>query len=256
MSFISFILEKENFNLDVQTVIDAVSQFVVVRTSDNTFSFLHNLIPSWLTSKEKASLKLFIDRGKASDYFKEIILTFLHCALSDQPEGGLSIYRDVRNYFLHVGVRFLCCNYDNKDTMTTVFSCLTSFHFLQKRVNSDRLEIFAVVSDFKLCLQCQCLADAEKLILREICTALKKNIYVLVDGPHLLLSCLRCTSETTQRKLAVSGHNFMMCKSLDCLSYVASTLSCEDAVFALSPDKKLLAAGNPVTGIVLSLIHI
>ena len=250
LSFISFILEKENSNLDVQTVIDAVSQFVVVRTSDNTFSFLHNLIPSWLTSKEKASRKLFIDRGKASDYFKEIILTFLHCALSDQPEGGLSIYRDVRNYLLHVGVRFLCCNYDNKDTMTTVFSCLTSFHFLQKRVNSDRLEIFAVVSDFKLCLQCQCLDDAEKSILREICTALKKNIYVLVDGPHLLLSCLRCTSETTQRKLAVSGHNFMMCKSLDCLSYVASTLSCEDAVFALSPDKKLLAVVNLVTRIV------
>ena len=154
LSFISFILEKENSNLDVQTVIDAVSQFVVVRWSDNTFLFLHNLIPSWLTSDNKASRKLFIDRGKASEYFKKIILNFLHFALSDQPEGGYAINRDVRNYLLHVGIRFLCCNYDNRDTMTTVFRCLTSFHLLQNRVNTDRLEIFSVVRDYKLCLRC------------------------------------------------------------------------------------------------------
>ncbi|XP_074616184.1 uncharacterized protein LOC141875721 isoform X2 [Acropora palmata] len=250
LSFISFILEKENSNFDVQTVIDAVSQFVVVRTSDNTFFFLHNLIPSWLTSEKKASRKLFIDRGKASDYFKEIILTFLHCTLSDQPEGGLSINRDVSNYLLHVGVRFLFCNYDNKDTITTVFSCLTSFHFLQKRVNTDRLEIFSVVSDYKLCLECQSLADAEKVILQEIYTALEKNIYVLVESPHLLRSCLRCTSEATRRKLAVSSDTLKVSKSLDWLPYVTPTFSCKESVFALSPNKKLLAAGNRLNGIV------
>ena len=250
LSFISFILEKENSNLDVQTVIDAVSQFVVVRPSDNTFFFLHNLIPSWLTSEKKASRKLFIDRGKASEYFKKIVLTFLHSASSDQLEGGFSINRDVLNYLLHVGVRFLCCNYDNRDTMKTVFSCLTSFRFLQKRVNTDRPEVFAVVSDYKLCLQCQALTDAEKSILQEICTALRQNIYVLVDCPHLLGSCLRLTSESTERELAVPGDTLMMCKSLDCLPYVASTLWCEDSVLALSPDKKLLASGNIVTGIV------
>ena len=248
-SFISFILEKENSKLDVQTVIDAVSQFVVVRSSDNTFSFLHSLIPSWLTSEEKAR-KLFIDRGKASDYFKEIILAFLHCALSDQPEEGLSINRDVLNYLLRVGVQFLCCNYDNRDTMTTVFSCLTSFHFLQKRVDIDRLEIFSVVSDYKLCSQCQSFADAEKSILQEIFTALEKDIHVLVEGPHLLPSCLRCTSEATQRKLAVSGDTVMTCKSLDWMPYGAPTVSCENSNLALSPDKKLLAAVNRVTRIV------
>ena len=227
LSFISFILEKENSNLDVQTVIDAVSQFVVVRTSDNTFLFLHNLIPSLLTSEKKASRKLFIDRGKAREYFKKIILTFLHCALSDQLEGGVSINRDVSNYLLHVGVRFLCCNYDNRDTMTTVFSCLSSFHFLQKKVDTDRLEIFSVVGDYKLCLECQSLADAEKWILEEICTALTKNIYVLVDCPHLLPSCLRCTSETTQRKLAVSGDTLMTCKSFDWIPDVTRSVKPE-----------------------------
>ena len=249
LSFISFVLEKENSDLVEQTVIDAVSLFVVVRASDNTFSFLHNLTPKWLTSKEKAR-ELFIGGVKASEYFKEIIITFLLYALNGQPEGGLSINGDVRKYLLHVSVRFLCWNYDNRDTMTTVFSCLTSFHFLQKRVDTDRLEIFSVVSDYKCCLQCKSLADTEKLILQEICRALKKNIYVLVGCPHLLRSCLRLTSETTQRKLAVSGDTLMMCKSLDWLPYVASTLSCKDSIFALSPDKKLLAAANRVTKIV------
>ena len=249
LSFISFIIENEKSNLDVQTVIDAVSQFVVVRTSDNTFLFLHNLIPSCLTSEERAR-GLFIDRGKASQYFKKIILNFLHCALSDQPEGGVSINRDVPHYLLHVGIRFLCCNHDNMDTMTTVFECLTSFHFLQKRVNSSRLEIFSVVSDYKLCLQCRSLADAKKGILQEICTALRNNIYVLVENPHLLSSCLRWTSEGTQRALAVSGDTLMTCKSFDWFSYIGPTVSWGNNYFVLSPDKKLLAAGNPLTGIV------
>ncbi|KAJ7375988.1 hypothetical protein OS493_037540 [Desmophyllum pertusum] len=43
-------------------MIDAVSQFVVLRTSDQTLTFLHNLIPAWLTDKNKSSRKLFIDK--------------------------------------------------------------------------------------------------------------------------------------------------------------------------------------------------
>ena len=248
LSLISFIVEKEKSNLDVQTVRDAVSRFVVVRISDNTFLFLHNLIPSWLTSEERAR-ELFIDRGKASDYFKEIIL---NCAFSDQPEGGLSINSKVLPYLLHVGLRFLCCNYDNRDTMTTVSRCLTSFCFLQKRVDTDRLEIFSVVSDYKLCLKCQSLDDAEKKILQDIYTTLDRDIHILVKCPHLLSSCLRCTSDTTQRKLAVSVDIWMMCKSLDCIPYLAPTFSCKDSVFTLSPDEKLLTVRDGLTGIVCS----
>ena len=246
LSFISFILEKENSNLDFQTVIDAVSQFVVVRFSDNTILFLHNLIPSWLTSENKASRKLFIDMGKASEYFKKIIFNFLHCALGDQPEGGLAINRDVRNYLLHVGIRFLCCNYDNRDTMTTVFRCLISFHLLQNRLNIDRLEIFSVVSDYKLCLECHYLAEADKKILQEICKGLEENIHVLVESPHLLPSCLQCTSEATLKRFAVD--TLMECKSSNWS--VAPTVSCENGYLVLSPDKKLLAEANPVRGIV------
>ena len=241
LPFISFILEKENSDLDEQAVIDAVSQFVVVRTTDDTILFSHNLIPSWLTSEKKASRELFINRGKADEYFKEIILT---CALSDQPEGGLSINDAVLNYLLRVSVRFLCSKYDNRDTMKSVFGCLTNFHFLQKRVNTDRLEIFSVVSDYKLCSQCQSLDDAEKEILQEICTAIEKDILVLVECPHLLPSCLRWTSEDTQRKLAVSGDTLMMCKRLDWIPYVSTTMLVNNSYFALSPDRKLVAEGN------------
>ena len=245
--FISFILEKENSSLKKKTVIDAVSRFVVVRKSDSTFWFLHSLIPLWLTNEEKAQ-ELFIDRGKASEYFKEIILTFLPRAFSDQLERGVSINRDVRNYLLRVGVRFLCCNYDNRDSMTTVFSCLTSFHFLQKRVNTDRLEIFSVVSDYKLCLKCHHLAEADKKILQEIYTALEENIHVLVESPHLLPSCLQCTSEATLKKFAVDTS--MEYKSFNWFPYFAPTVSCENGYLVLSPDKKLLAEANPDGGIV------
>ncbi|KAJ7388178.1 hypothetical protein OS493_039377 [Desmophyllum pertusum] len=50
---------RENSDRDEQQVIDAVSQFVVLRgTPDQTLTFLHNLIPAWLTDKKKSSRKL------------------------------------------------------------------------------------------------------------------------------------------------------------------------------------------------------
>ena len=55
VSLIAFILRRENSSLEEYDVIDAVSLFVVLRTSDWTVSFLHNLIPVWLSDKGKAS---------------------------------------------------------------------------------------------------------------------------------------------------------------------------------------------------------
>ncbi|KAJ7375782.1 hypothetical protein OS493_038903, partial [Desmophyllum pertusum] len=67
VSFISYILKRENSDRDEQQVIDAVSQFVVLRgTPDQTLTFLHNLIPAWLTDKKKSSRKLFIDKKIAA----------------------------------------------------------------------------------------------------------------------------------------------------------------------------------------------
>ena len=60
-----------------QEVIDAVSQFVTLRTPDQTFTFLHNLIPTWLTDEQKASRSLFVDRNSATQYFKGIVAELL-----------------------------------------------------------------------------------------------------------------------------------------------------------------------------------
>lgn len=141
ISFISFILQKENPDLDEQEVIDAVSQFVVLRTSDQTFTFLHNLIPAWLTDKEKASRKLFIDRIKAGEYLKDIIVEFLSAAVVNQRwKKPPSIEADLFDYVLRVGVRFLC-QYRETDSKKIVFSCLTSYQYIWKRIQNNGIEI-------------------------------------------------------------------------------------------------------------------
>ncbi|XP_028401109.1 uncharacterized protein LOC114524180 [Dendronephthya gigantea] len=77
ISFISFLLKREDSDPQTQEVIDALSHFVALRTSDKTFAFLHSLIPAWLIDKETASRMLFIDRCKAGKLFKSIVVEFL-----------------------------------------------------------------------------------------------------------------------------------------------------------------------------------
>ena len=107
VSFISFILQRENSDLEKQEVIDALSIFLVLRTSDQTFTFLHNLIPGWLTDKNKASRKLFVDRTKAGKYFRDIIAESLSAFVDEQTIERLSIDADILEYIVRVGVRFL-----------------------------------------------------------------------------------------------------------------------------------------------------
>ena len=51
VSFIPFVLNKEKAALDEQEVIDAVLHFSLYQTSDDSVTFLHKLIPTWLTKK-------------------------------------------------------------------------------------------------------------------------------------------------------------------------------------------------------------
>ena len=76
VAIIGYILEREKSSKDEQEVIDVVSQFAVLRSSDRSLTFLHNLIPTWLTNKEKAG-KLFIDKRMAGEYLKKIFTKFL-----------------------------------------------------------------------------------------------------------------------------------------------------------------------------------
>ena len=84
LSLIAFLLRRENSSLEEYDVIDAVSLFVVLRTSDRTVSFLHNLIPVWLSDKGKAR-ELFINRKSAGEYLKTIFVDILSTVVGKPP---------------------------------------------------------------------------------------------------------------------------------------------------------------------------
>ena len=109
LSFISFLLKRENSPLDEQEVIDVVSQFVVLRNTDKTFAFLHSLIPGWLTDEKQASRRLFVDKKKANVYFTNIVVEFLNAFLLEENLKLFSDKIDLVNYILCSGFRF-CCN--------------------------------------------------------------------------------------------------------------------------------------------------
>jgi len=51
VSFISYVLQRDEFKIPKQYVLDALSLFMVL---SKTFTFLHSLIPAWLTDEDKA----------------------------------------------------------------------------------------------------------------------------------------------------------------------------------------------------------
>ena len=238
VSFISFILQRENSNLDEQEVIDALSTFLLLRTPDQSFTFLHNLIPAWLTNREKASRKLFIDRIKAGEYFRDVITTCLSEFLDEQSEGSFSIDTRVLDYVLRVGVRFLR-GFSDKVSLETISRCLTSFKFIQARIKCRRNEIYLLINDFKREAENKTSRDSKKQVIQEIYAVVEKNVNVLSECPELLHSCLRMTSKAVQD--AVIPYGVSTC-------WMEHSVHCEIpfgiSYFALSPDKKWLAGGT------------
>ena len=238
VSFISFILQRENSNLDEQEVIDALSTFLLFRTPDQSFTFLHNLIPAWLTKREKASRKLFIDRIKAGEYFRDVITTCLSEFLDEQSEGSFSIDTRVLDYVLRVGVCFLR-GFSDKVSVGTISRCLTSFKFIQARIKCRRNEIYLLINDFKREAENKTSRDSKKQVIQEIYAVVEKNVNVLSECPELLHSCLRMTSKAVQD--AVIPYGVSTC-------WMEHSVHCEIpfgiSYFALSPDKKWLAGGT------------
>ena len=238
VSFISFILQRENSNLDEQEVIDALSTFLLFRTPDQSFTFLHNLIPAWLTNREKASRKLFIDRIKAGEYFRDVMTTCLSEFLDEQSEGSFSIDTRVLDYVLRVGVRFLR-GFSDKVSVETISRCLTSFKFIQARIKCRRNEIYLLINDFKREAEKKTSRDSKKQVIQEIYAVVEKNVNVLSECPELLHSCLRMTSKAVQD--AVIPYGVSTC-------WMEHSVHCEIpfgiSYFALSPDKKWLAGGT------------
>ena len=238
VSFISFILQRENSNLDELEVIDALSTFLLLRTPDQSFTFLHNLIPAWLTNREKASRKLFIDRIKAGEYFRDVMTTCLSEFLDEQSEGSFSIDTRVLDYVLRVGVCFLR-GFSDKVSVGTISRCLTSFKFIQARIKCRRNEIYLLINDFKREAENKTSRDSKKQVIQEIYAVVEKNVNVLSECPELLHSCLRMTSKAVQD--AVIPYGVSTC-------WMEHSVHCEIpfgiSYFALSPDKKWLAGGT------------
>ena len=236
LAFIAFILQREKSNLEEWKVIDALSSFF---DFDKSFDFRHNLISELFTEKE-SSRELFIGKNEAGEYFRDVVVEILSAAIECQQWEKPSILLD---YFVGVGVRFLRY-YQDRDSLNVVFNCLTCYQFLWKRIEREGREIYAVITDLKLSVRFHGLSDEQKVVLQEICLALETNSHVLLECQHLLHLCFSNTSQPVQRKLkipAAVSNIGMECSWLRCLSCKIP----EDMhYFAMSPDKKLLAAGG------------
>ena len=197
VAIIGYILEREKSSQDEQEVIDVVSQFLVFRTSDRSLTFLHNLIPAWLTNKEKAK-RLFIDKKIAGEYLGKIFTKLLSTTLEEAQKSLPTVDKMLEVYVSRVAVRFLC-HHGGKDSLKLVSSCLTSYHFLQQRIESGQIEIFNLLEDLRLVADCYVFKDAHKQkILQEISLAFESNFPVLLECPHLLPSCLLNSSKVVQ----------------------------------------------------------
>ena len=176
-------------------------------------------------------------------YLLGTIACQLCSAIEHQQWEKPSVMKVLLDYFVGVGVRFLC-GYQDRESLNVVFNCLTCYQFLRKRINRKGSEIYAVIADLKLSVGFHGLSEEQKEDLQEICLALESNIHVVLECQHLLHSCFSNTSQPVQRKLnipAAVSNISMECTRLHCLSCtIPNGVHC----FALSPDKKFLAAGG------------
>ena len=199
VSFISFILGRENSSLKEQKVIDAVSLFVGIQ---KTISFLHNLIPAWLTNKKKAQ-ELYIDEKRAGEFLAEIVKEVLSAFVGDSGMKSKFIERDLQSCIVHFGIRLLC-QHGEEDSLELVFRCLTSYHFLEGKIRSGRFGIYHLLKDFQYAASCLAVEEKEKQnILQETYSALESDVLVLVESPQLLRSCILNASDVVQENVLV-----------------------------------------------------
>ena len=199
VSFVSFVLQRENSSLNEQKVIDAVSQFVVMQ---KRVSFLHSLIPAWLTNKKKAQ-ELYIDPKEAGGYLTEIVKEILSAFIGEPRLKLDHVERDLQSFALHFAVHLLC-QHAEKDSCELVFRCLTSYRFLEERISSGRFGIYHLLKDFQCAAICIAVEEREKQkILQEISLAIESDVHVLAESPHLLPSCIRNASDVVQENVLI-----------------------------------------------------
>ena len=242
ISFISYVLNREKSDLDEQEAIDAVSLFVV-RTSDGTVTFLHNLIPMWLTDKKKAPRRLLIDKKVAVEYLRIAFIEILSTVVVETRATLPLRDEDLERFVMHFAVRFLCHHVD-QNSLTNVFNWLTNYRFLEKRIHSGRSEIYHVIEDFKLAFSCLPAEETQQRnVLQEISSALESDFHVLVECPHLLRSCFRNTLDDVGEIFSIPQVSVPCLEWNICNILSAKTLShCK--CFATTSDNKTVAGAK------------
>ena len=241
VSFVSFVLHKEKSSLNEQKVIDAVSQFVVMQ---ERVSFLHSLIPAWLTNKKKAQ-ELYIDAKEAGGYLIEIAKEILSAFVGEPILNFDPVERDLQSFFLHFAV-YLLCQHAEKDSLELVFRCLTSYRFLKKRISSGRFGIYHLLKDFQRATSCLAVEKREKQnILQEIFLAIKSDVHVLVESPHLLPSCIRNASDVVQENVSIPQVTVSLpWFEWNCFGFAAADILSECNCFATASDKETVVGAK------------
>ena len=186
---------------------------------------------------------MLIDKTTAGEYLRTIFVEILPAVVGNRPPELPTVDVDLQDYVSRVAVRFFC-QLGDKDSLRNVFSCLTSYHFLEKRIQNGRTEIYHLLEDLKLAASCSALEDAyTQSLLQEISLALKTNVYVLLECPHLLDSCLLNLSNAVRQNVVIPQvpapwleWNVSDLSSIECLSGFS--------VFATASDKKTVAAAK------------
>ena len=205
-SFIAFVLKRENSGLEEYDVIDAVSQFVVLTTSDRTMTFLHSLIPVWLSDKGKART-LFVDKTSAGEYLKTSFNEILSAVVDvSSSTTSVSIADDLKNYVLRFAIRYLC-HCGDKNSLDNVFKFLTCYTFLQKRIQMRQINSFRGIEEVmdELLLAAGCFTGKEKP-KGNVLKAIKDTFYSydqvsLEDCPNVLLFCIGSSSSLVRENV-------------------------------------------------------
>ena len=240
VSFVSFVLHRENSSLNEQKVMDAVSQFVVMQ---KRVSFLHSLIPAWLTNKKKAQ-ELYIDEKEAGGYLTEIVKEILSAFVDETRLHLEPVERDLQSFSLHFAVHLLC-QHAEKDSLELVFRCLTSYRFLEERISSERFGIYHLLKDFQRGTSCLAVEQREKQnILQEISRAIESDVHVLVESPHLLPSSIRNASDVVQENILIPQgvSPWFDLDVYDCPHTVEVLPSCN--CFATTSDKQIVVGAK------------
>ena len=230
VSFIAFVLKRENSSLEEYDIIDTVSQFVVLTTSDRTMTFLHSLIPVWLSDKTKAQ-RLFVDKASGGEYLKTSFIEILSVVV-DVPSSTLSsvsINDDLQNYVLRVAIRFLC-QYGDKNCLENVYKILTCYIYLQKRIeicDPGLMEMDNLRVDLLLAAGCFTGKETPRQNILKAIEGVLSDHFSLQKCQNLLLFCIRNVSSLVRESVWSTPH------------LLKETFSdCVGKTFALSSDNK------------------